>query len=177
MTTIALLLMGLIHRKFSSCISAMRYLNQSEAVTIDQKLFNEYKFSVDQLMELAGLSCAHAVAKCFPVETFNRRVLVVCGPGNNGGDGLVCARHLSLMKYNPVIYYPKRTDSLLYTNLSTQCVLMGLEFIETAPNCDQMHEFSFVVDALFGFSFKPPVREEFLPIMKALSETTVPIAR
>ena len=33
---------------------ALKYLNQIEAQSIDQELFNEYKFSVDQLMELAG---------------------------------------------------------------------------------------------------------------------------
>lgn len=36
---------------------------QDEAQAIDQELFTEYKFSVDQLMELAGLSCATAIAK------------------------------------------------------------------------------------------------------------------
>lgn len=30
---------------------------------MDEELFNEYQFSVDQLMELAGLSCATAIAK------------------------------------------------------------------------------------------------------------------
>lgn len=46
----------------------MKFINQEEATQIDVDLFNEYKFSVDQLMELAGLSCAHALAKCFPLE-------------------------------------------------------------------------------------------------------------
>lgn len=36
---------------------------QEEAQAIDQELFTDYKFSVDQLMELAGLSCATAIAK------------------------------------------------------------------------------------------------------------------
>lgn len=44
----------------------MKFLNQEEAINIDIELFNEYKFSVDQLMELAGLSCAHAIYECFP---------------------------------------------------------------------------------------------------------------
>ena len=45
-----------------------RFLNQAEAQRIDQELFSEYGFSLDQLMELAGLSVATAVAKCFPVS-------------------------------------------------------------------------------------------------------------
>lgn len=67
-------------------------------MAIDQELFNEYSFSVDQLMELAGLSCATAVAKAYPVSqmTNHGTVLVISGPGNNGGDGLVCARHLKM---------------------------------------------------------------------------------
>ena len=37
--------------------------SQEEAQKIDEELFTEYLFSVDQLMELAGLSCATAIAK------------------------------------------------------------------------------------------------------------------
>lgn len=66
----------------------MKYLTQKEATDVDVKLFNDYKFSVDQLMELAGLSCSHAIFKAFPVVCLpNTQVLVCCGPGNNGGDG------------------------------------------------------------------------------------------
>jgi len=64
-----------------------------------------------RLMELAGLSVAAAVAKVFPSK---HKVLVIAGPGNNGGDGLVCARHLQLFGYRPTIFYPKRTDKQLY---------------------------------------------------------------
>ncbi|KAL4216511.1 NAD(P)H-hydrate epimerase [Mactra antiquata] len=74
-------------------------MNQKEAQDIDQELFNEYCYSGEQLIELAGYSCAVAIAKCYPVEKMtkdNAAVLVCCGPGNNGGDGLVCARHLKL---------------------------------------------------------------------------------
>lgn len=50
-------------------VSNMKFLNQEEAINIDLELFNQYKFSVDQLMELAGLSCATAIAKCYPKYT------------------------------------------------------------------------------------------------------------
>ncbi len=41
-------------------------VGKQEAADIDAELFTEYKFSLDQLMELAGLSCAHAIAKSCP---------------------------------------------------------------------------------------------------------------
>lgn len=44
-------------------------------------------------MELAGLACAQTLAAVYDKERYPR-VLVCCGPGNQGGDGLVAARHL-----------------------------------------------------------------------------------
>lgn len=66
-------------------MNQIKYLNQEEATNIDLELFNEYKFSVDQLMELAGLSCAHAITKEFSTENEEKdEVLILAGPGNNG---------------------------------------------------------------------------------------------
>ena len=43
----------------------------------------EFGFSIDQLMELAGLSVASALCEVYPPRSHSR-VLVLCGPGNNG---------------------------------------------------------------------------------------------
>ena len=48
------------------------------------------------LMEKAGLSVGEAIRRVFPHV---KRVRVVAGMGNNGGDGLVGARHLHLLGY------------------------------------------------------------------------------
>ena len=66
------------------------------------------------------------------------RVLICCGPGNNGGDGLVCARHLVLLGYSPEIYYPKRTDKPLFNNLVKQCEMYGIQFIEEVPSNEKL---------------------------------------
>ena len=68
--------------------------NQQSAVALDEELMGPLGFSVDQLMELAGLSVACAINCEFAPRAFPR-VLVIAGPGNNGGDGLVAARHLT----------------------------------------------------------------------------------
>ena len=74
-------------------------LNQEDAQQVDVDLMSTPGFSVDQLMELAGLSVAAAVMKAYPPTT-HRRVLAVVGPGNNGYASLpmVCrtSSHLSL---------------------------------------------------------------------------------
>lgn len=58
-------------------------------------------------------SCAQAVSAAFPLPKY-KRVIVVAGPGNNGGDGLVCARHLNLFGYNVEVVYPKRVDKPMF---------------------------------------------------------------
>ncbi|XP_075049088.1 NAD(P)H-hydrate epimerase [Mixophyes fleayi] len=159
----------------------LRYLSQAEAQAVDEELFNEYKFSVDQLMELAGLSCAVAVAKAYPVSSFTSNlptVLVACGPGNNGGDGLVCARHLKLFGYEPAIFYPKRPSKTLFENLTTQCKKMDIPFLSEFPQEAEVIDgaYNLVIDAIFGFSFKGAVREPFGSVLNTLKRITIPIA-
>ncbi|XP_047526889.1 NAD(P)H-hydrate epimerase [Vanessa atalanta] len=151
------------------------YLSQAEAAALDQELFNDYKFSVDQLMELAGLSVATAVSRVFPSST-HKSALIICGPGNNGGDGLVAARHMTHFGYNVGVYYPKRTPKPLYENLLLQCEKFGVNILNDLPPMEEIkQEYQVLVDALFGFSFKPPVREGLKPALDALVNAGLPV--
>lgn len=98
----------------------LRYITSQEAVQIDEALMSPEvgAFSIDQLMELAGLSCAQTVHACYPPTQFPI-VLVAAGPGNQGGDGLVAARHLSHFGYNVNVWYPKEGKTELFKVSST----------------------------------------------------------
>lgn len=163
----------------ASYTSMLKYLNQTESINVDKDLFEKYKFSVDQLMELAGQSCAIAIARTYPsLKNSKQKILICCGPGNNGGDGLVCARHLKQFGYLPEIYYPKRTNNTLYENLLHQCIENDIPLLKDDVEyiaSKQLHQFGLIVDAIFGFSFKPPIRDTFIPIIHLLKNTTVPI--
>ncbi|GFQ79835.1 NAD(P)H-hydrate epimerase, partial [Trichonephila clavata] len=132
----------------------VKFLSQEEAINIDKELFEEYKFSVDQLMELAGLSVATAIAKTYPLQAMKRKgtLLVCCGPGNNGGDGLVCARHLKLFVTNPMVFNNSETHKCLLFKLVVEAQEMDIHFIIA----DSVRFINPIVDALLGFSFKPP---------------------
>ncbi|KAL1541538.1 Pyridoxine/pyridoxamine 5'-phosphate oxidase 1, chloroplastic [Salvia divinorum] len=147
---------------------SVSYLNQREAAEVDEILMGPLGFSVDQLMELAGLSVATSIAEVYKPAEHNR-VLAICGPGNNGGDGLVAARHLHHFGYKPYVCYPKRTAKALYNGLVTQLESLSIPFlsIEDLP-VDLSTNFDIVLDAVFGFSFQGSPRPPFDDIIQRL---------
>lgn len=160
-------------------------------------------YTLDQLMELAALSCASAIEHFFPKRS---KVLVVCGPGSqcsgsrlstataqslvalccarrshsfspaprplcvdNGGDGLVCARHLKLFGYSPTVVLPKEPKSDFFRRLVTQLRTLDIPIVAEMPAAaDASASFPLIVDAVFGFSFDPKdgVREPYKGIIE-----------
>ncbi|KAH9321547.1 hypothetical protein KI387_016186, partial [Taxus chinensis] len=102
------------------------------------------------------------------------RVLIICGPGNNGGDGLVAARHLYHFGYTPFVCYPKRTDKPLYRGLVTQLEALAVPFLppEDLPT-ELATDFDIIVDAIFGFSFRGMPRPPFDAVIHKLVVATV----
>lgn len=146
-------------------------LSAKAAAQLDLELMSTGAFSIDQLMELAGLAVAKAVYKQFP-PTSPSKILVLVGPGNNGGDGLVCARHLKLWRqFEPVIFYPKRPQKDLYVNLTKQLHDLGVQEVTSLEEVKALlPEVSVIIDALFGFLFKPPIREPFRELIQYLAD-------
>ncbi|KAL1846591.1 hypothetical protein Daus18300_014209 [Diaporthe australafricana] len=170
---------------------ASKFLGAKAAAALDKELMSTGAFSIDQLMELAGLSVSQAVYRVQPPSS-GRRVLVACGPGNNGGDGLVAARHLRQYGYQPTIYYPKRSKNELYQRLAKQLEDLEIPFTEDFPTA--ITSTDHIVDAIFGsssrypycavvashsslagFSFSGEVREPFPAVIKAMEQTQLPV--
>ena len=94
------------------------YINAETSALVDKELMGEYNYSIDQLMEIAGLTVAKVINQEFILKNKikNKKVIILCGPGNNGGDGLVCSRYLKEFgNYNYVeILYPKKILKIRY---------------------------------------------------------------
>lgn len=84
--------------------------------------------------------------------------------------------YFSLQGYFPSVYYPKRNEKQLFKNLTTQCELMDIPFLNHLPTPQLIDQaYNFIVDALFGFSFKGDLRPPFKEVIPILKELTIPI--
>ena len=168
--------------------SGLSFINATVAQSIDEILMDTPGFSIDQLMELAGLSVATAVDDYVSqhIPNSNGKILILCGPGNNGGDGLVAARHLRHFGYEPTIIYPKQNSKQLFSNLIKQCSDLEIPILSGNEDCvngDDIKENdsvisrfnpTLVVDSLFGFSFRGPPREPYKAMIESLAKTKIP---
>lgn len=76
-------------------------LTRQQVRSVDQIAIDEFGMSGLVLMENAGRGAALQIADF--LEDSRGRIAILCGPGNNGGDGYVIARHLECMGYQPQI--------------------------------------------------------------------------
>jgi NAD(P)H-hydrate epimerase len=90
-----------------------------------------------------------------------------------GGDGLVCARHLHHYGYTPTIYYPKQTSAELFSRLVTQLKNLSVPFTQDFSSA--LSSADFVIDAIFGFSVRLPIKPPFDAAITAMETTRKPV--
>ena len=109
----------------------------------DQAVIEQVGVPGRVLMELAGRAAADRIHHTHP----HSRVALLCGPGNNGGDGFVVARWLALWGHEVRVWAPRSpttTDSE-----ANRMLLHGL-CPEPGPLSEVLHHADVVVDALLG---------------------------
>ena len=154
------------------------YINAETSALVDKELMGTYNYSIDQLMEIAGLTVAKVVNQEYVLKSSqnNLKIITLCGPGNNGGDGLVASRYLKEFGNEVEILYPKKnTKNPLYERLITQCqnygILINEKIFETKEEYEKIFEQNdIIIDALFGFSFKGEIRQPFKTIIEAMKK-------
>lgn len=129
------------------------------------------------LMENAGRGAAeHVAARALPTA----KVVVVCGPGNNGGDGFVLARHLLLMGRGVSVFLAADPTSLRGDALENYHALLGQGqavvsgtsdgFIDTLANeVASLSRADVTVDALFGTGLDRPIAGRHARVLDVLS--------
>jgi len=111
-------------------------------------------------MEHAALGMLKVILKKRPKSVM---VVIVAGPGNNGGDGIALAR-LLLGDYNVKLIMPLGAKSPM-------CKIQLKRFLSAGGNLyEDIDESDIVVDALFGSGLSKPLKENIQKIIKKLNE-------
>jgi len=149
-----------------------REIKNADALTIEKQGINSL-----QLMERAALGFVASFLKRFPDPG---KGLIICGPGNNGGDGLAIARLIS-DKLKVSLYLPD-----IFSSFSSD---YG-ENLKRLPNTIQiflgdflalkeiLHEFDWICDALFGIGFNrppDPVLQDLIVTMNAFPKLKIAV--
>jgi NAD(P)H-hydrate epimerase len=164
----------------TSSHEAITLLTQRQAAHIDEVLMES--FSTDQLMELAGLSVAQVVQAHFHVgvqDNSVQKIVVLCGPGNNGGDGLVAARHLKMFDAAPaiIVVYPRLAtmEKPLYKRLVQQLKMCDVSVVAEFDESLLLDETgtsaknTIVIDAMLGYSSSGQVREPYRAMIESIN--------
>lgn len=138
---------------------------------------NKFGLTYKIMMENAGAACARNIRneiekeKGFSVKT----VAVVCGKGNNGGDGFVIARKLQECGYNAVIIiasgYPVSQEATYMYKLVIDQGITTLWFDADKQKALQaIKTADVIVDAVFGFSFYGVLDADMKQLLSQMSE-------
>lgn len=151
----------------------MKVATAQEMREIDRITIEEYGIPGPVLMERAGLAVARKVRELFP----GRKAVVLCGGGNNGGDGLAAARELFNRGDAVQVFLLAKKGSL-----SPDCAAqyriakkMGVPaaFCKTVE-AEELRD-AVVIDALFGTGLGRPVQGELARLLSLVNDTDVPV--
>jgi len=154
----------------------------AEMSEIDQLAVASFGISLPQMMELAGLALARTAAEIR--ETLeDARLTVLVGPGNNGGGGLVAARHIANRGARVRVILARPVAQL--TALSSERVATLVEM--RIPVCvspwdladgeldAELRGSDLIVDALLGYSARGPARGEIAQLIPRVIASGTPV--
>lgn len=134
----------------------MRLARREDVQMMDRLCIEEAAIPLRRLIENAGVAMAKEVA-LWPGLQPSSRIAVVCGPGNNGADGLVVARILQEKGFS-------RTQVFDYSQTAPVA--------SARPN---LPAFDLVIDALFGVGLNRPLEGDWKKLVEAIRGSRLPV--
>jgi len=157
-------------------------LTADEMASLDRETIEEVGVPGMVLMENAADGCTRALVRRWAAE-LGAGVLIVAGPGNNGGDGYVVARKLAncgvavevLLLVDPgKVRGDARTNlDLLQTYGVPLEILLNEEEVEAAR--PRLASAGVIVDALFGTGLERPLQGRFASMVRAIDASGRPV--
>ena len=156
----------------------MKIVTASEMREIDRISSERFGVPSLTLMENAGSAVAEFIASTYPSA---KRIGVICGKGNNGGDGFVAARKLHQAgKTVHVLLLAERAElrgdaAEMFTQLPVAPVTGSSQEVMNAEPVRAIFDADVLIDAILGTGFRPPVTGLYAEAIAALNASSAPI--
>lgn len=156
----------------------MKIATVAQMRALDQSAIENYGIPDSLLMENAGLAAYRVLRDRFAIR--GRRILILCGSGNNGGDGLVVARKIFSDGGHPQVLLlgdPGRFRGAAALNWD---IVKGLDIpvVRDASAADLetlLAAGDTVVDAILGTGLSKPVRGRYAALIEGLNASGRPV--
>lgn len=150
--------------------------------SLDKKAAESFGIPGIVLMENAGRSVAAAVMREFPTQA-RKGVLVLCGKGNNGGDGFVAARHLINSGYRVAVVLLGEKEELTgdaaanYSALfhSTDAVRELKDVNGLLKTGIDLSSMGLIIDAMLGTGIQGTVKEPYAGAISLINGSGLPV--
>jgi NAD(P)H-hydrate epimerase len=154
-----------------------KVVTAEEMREIDRKTINELGIPGSVLMERAGLAVVANIKKLFG----RKRVIVLSGSGNNGGDGLVVARNLHNEGWDVQVFIAAspgdlKGDAFLQYQIAVRCgvsIKLAKEFLASHVSIVSRH--CLIVDALLGTGLSKNVTGTLSDVIRIVNSSNVPV--
>ena len=133
-----------------------------EIQNIEKKEFKRLKSSYS-LMNKVGINCAKKISKL----NLKKNFIVLCGPGNNGGDGLVISQVLKRLNQNVTLYCP---NSKVYRS-DAKIAYKKNQLIKNNYNNLNIFKKSVIIDCLFGIGLNRKIKGIYKKIIKKVNQS------
>jgi NAD(P)H-hydrate epimerase len=150
------------------------YVTAEEMRRIDDITTREFQVDVLMLMENAGRSTATLARQMLHGTTIEKRVACLVGGGNNGGDGMVAARHLANWGADIEVIVGATKDRMKSVPLGQLHVLekMGIPILSEDY---ALRDYDMLIDGLIGYGLEGNPRNSAATIIKDANASGPPI--
>lgn len=138
---------------------------------IDRQAAEVYGVPSLVLMENAGRGVAEEIVKAVKKQVCPK-IVIICGLGNNGGDGFVAARHLMIRGLRPKVFVLGREDQLKGDALVNINILKKVKYPLRfgRPSISELKNADLVIDAIFGIGLNRDVTGIFLTVIEDMNK-------
>ena len=132
-----------------------------------EDLSEENGVSKLQLMENAGFGLYNEIKKKYDLN--NKKILVLCGSGNNGGDGFVLARYLKQNNHDVNVLFLGKEEKLKKDS-GYNYYLLKDQFLDVfVEDYSYIDDTDIIVDAMLGTGVQGKIREPFSKVIDLIN--------